>query len=268
MTNPNDPWARPDETPTEHLGRPGKSGTEPLHTDDYPAAYGEPTTAYPGNGPYDAWAQGPNPTRELPTYDGRWDTYGAYGQPSYPTGYPDGAWSAGEAPAQPQEGPPRPPERRTGLWLGIGLAVVVLIGLAGVAAGLLFGGGDSSPPASDGGTSTVPTRRAPTGSLEPSGRPPALPSIPGMPGLDESVPSGTTMGTITANDGVTLTISSIGGSNVIVRTDRDTQVISLSGTTVADLPKGDLILVQGDKAPDGSITAKVIISTAVPGGGR
>lgn len=263
MTNPNDPWARPDETPTEHLGRPGKWDAEPSHTDDPTMAYGAPTTAYPIDGPYDAWAQGPNPTRELPPYDGRWDTYGVYGQPSYPTGYPDGAWSG-----QPQGEPPRPPRRRTGMWIGLGLAAVVLIGLAGVAAGLLFGGDDSATVASGRGTSTVPTRRAPTGPLDPGGRQPTAPGFPGVPGLDEPVPSGTTMGTITANDGVTLTISSLGGSDVVVHTDSDTQVISLSGTAVSDLPEGDLILVQGDKAPDGSITAKVIISTAVPGGER
>jgi hypothetical protein len=76
------------------------------------------------------------------------------------------------------------------------------------------------------------------------------------------------VGTITANDGGTLTVSSVMGNTITVRTDASTQVIALSGTAVSDLAPGELVMIQGDKGPDGSIQAKIIIGTSLPGGGR
>ncbi|WP_255219315.1 DUF5666 domain-containing protein [Nocardia tenerifensis] len=89
--------------------------------------------------------------------------------------------------------------------------------------------------------------------------------MPGLGGIDNL---GATMGTITANDGGTLTVSTLLGAAATVRTDANTQVISMSGTKVSDLPVGDIVLIQGEKGADGTIQAKVIISTALPGGGR
>ncbi|WP_328389190.1 DUF5666 domain-containing protein [Nocardia sp. NBC_00416] len=255
MTNPNDPWARrPDDDPTQHLGQPGESATEKLSTGGGPAGYGESTTAYPGNDPYGGWGPGPNPTREMPTYqsqpyDNQW---GAYGQ--YPPGGP------------PE--PPRPP-RKTGMWVGIAAAAIVLIGLAGIAAGLLFGGDDSQPTASDTKTtSRTLGREVPTA---PGDSGPALPSLPGLPDMPDTgdpEAGGTTMGTISTNSGGTLTLSTLAGKEVTVHTTPSTQVISLAGTTVEALPTGDLVIVQGQKSSDGSIQAEVIISTALEGGGR
>lgn len=76
------------------------------------------------------------------------------------------------------------------------------------------------------------------------------------------------MGTITANAGGQLTLDTVGGSAVTVRTTDKTQVISLTGSKASDLPVGDMVVVQGDKVADGSIDAKIIISTALPGGTR
>ncbi|WP_328532457.1 hypothetical protein OG935_23745 [Nocardia cyriacigeorgica] len=156
MTNPNDPWGqRPDDSPTEHLGSPGGSGTEPLHTTEYTEAYGP--TAYPGGDQYEPWKPPSNPTRELPTYDSQWGGYEGqqWQPPTQPT--PDPA-AMGDLGAMPPSGePPRPPKRNTGLWIGLGLAVVLLIAVAGAVAGLLFGGSDSTSSASDTATSSLPT---------------------------------------------------------------------------------------------------------------
>lgn len=255
MTNPNDPWARrPDDDPTQRLGQPGESPTEKPTGGYGPAGYPEQTTAYPGNDPYGGWGPGPHPTREMPAYDSRWGGYGQYGPPGGPP--PQGA---------PPE-PPRPP-RRTGMWVGVAVAAIVLIGLAGVAVGL-FSGGDSEPSARDTTTSRTFGREVPA---EPEESGPALPSLPGLPDMPDSGDAeadGTTMGTISSNSGGTLVLSTLGGSEVTVHTTPDTQVISLAGTTVDDLPAGDLVIVQGQKGPDGSIQADVIISTALEGGGR
>lgn len=249
MTNPNDPWARrPDDDPTQYLGQPGESATEKLSTGYGPAGYGESTTAYPGNDPYGGWGAGPNPTREMPLY------------PSEPY---QNQWGGYSPPGQLPPEPPRPP-KRTGMWVGIALAVIVLIGLAGIAAGTLFGGG-SDTTASDTTTSSRPASRGLPGD---SG--PALPSLPGLPDMPDTgdPEAGTTMGTINANSGGTLTISTLTGAEVTVHTSSSTQVISLAGATVDALPTGDLVIVQGQKSPDGSIQADVIISTALEGGGR
>lgn len=258
MTNPNDPWARrPDDDPTQRLGQPGESATEKLPTADGPG-FVEPTTAYPGTDPYGGWGPGPNPTQELPTYD----SY-AYGTPQAPYG-PPGAPASGPVPE-----PPRQPSNKTGIWLGVALAAIVLIGLAGVGVGMLFGGDDSRSTA--GGTTTG----APTTGREIPRQPedsfPGLPPLPGDPGLpDSGEPNAgdTTMGTIRSNSGGTLTLSTLTGTEVTVHTTAATQVISLAGATVDALPAGDLVIVQGPKSGDGSIQAEVIISTALDGGGR
>ncbi|WP_280391618.1 DUF5666 domain-containing protein, partial [Nocardia wallacei] len=71
------------------------------------------------------------------------------------------------------------------------------------------------------------------------------------------------MGAISTNDGATLTIESLLGSLVTVHTDAKTQVITAGSGKVADLRPGDMVVVQGDKAADGAIQAKIIISTSL-----
>ncbi|WP_062999850.1 DUF5666 domain-containing protein [Nocardia jinanensis] len=265
MTNPNDPWARrPDDDPTQHLGQPGESATEKLSSGYGPAGYAEPTTAYPGNDPYGGWGPGPNPTREMPTYPSQ-----GYENPGQGYGNQWGGYGPGQVPpGQLPPEPPRPP-KKNGMWIGVAVAVIVLIGLAGIAAGMLFGGEDSDTTASDTTTSSRPTGRGLPADPGDSGPAfPSLPNMPDMPDTGDAEAGGTTMGTISANAGGTLTLSTLTGNEVTVHTTASTQVISLAGTTVDALPTGDLVIVQGQKSPDGSIQADVIISTSLEGGGR
>ncbi|MBF6296360.1 hypothetical protein IU459_02245 [Nocardia amamiensis] len=259
MTNPNDPWGqRPEDAPTEYLGPPGKSGYEELaHTEAY--GTGAPSE-YPPTQQYGGWAPpGPNATREFPSYDAQWAAYQGGGDNRWPgTAVPPGG---GAPPEQ-----PRPPRRNTGLWIALGLGVVLLIGAVGVAAGLLLGGSDSGSSDTAAVSSAPVTTRSVPGTRTGAPTPPS--GLPGVPGLGDVDGLGATMGTITANDGGTLTVSTVLGDTIAVRTDANTQVISLSGTKVSDLPTGELVLIQGDKAADGSIQAKVIIGTSLPGGPR
>ncbi|MFI7663643.1 DUF5666 domain-containing protein [Nocardia sp. NPDC049526] len=277
MSSPNDPWAqRPEDAPTEHIGPSGESGFQPSsHTTEYTGAYGhgDATSVYPSTEQYEPWGPPPvNATKEFPPYDsqvqwggqesGAWQEptqVGAYGQPGaqYPPGPPGGY-------LPPDQQPPR--KRNTGLWIALGLGLILLIGAVGVLGGVLMGGEDSSS-SSAASTSAFPTAGRSTGTA-PSGGPSStqvLPSIPGLGGIDNV---GATMGTISANAGGQLTLDTLGGSAVTVRTTDKTQVISLTGSKASDLPVGDMVVVQGDKAADGSIDAKIIISTALPGGTR
>ncbi|MGQ4597125.1 DUF5666 domain-containing protein [Nocardia sp. R6R-6] len=261
MTNPNDPWGRPEDAPTEHLGPPGKSGyREPAHTAEYTQAYGTGAPSeYPPTQEYGGWPPpGPNATREFPSYDAQWAAYQAGA---------DDRWAATTVPpggAAPQQ--PRPPRRNTGLWVALGIGVVLLIGAIGVVAGMVLGGSDSGSSDTVAASSAPVTTRSHPGAGTGAPTPPS--GLPGLPGLGDADGRGTTMGTITGNNGGALTVSTVLGQTVTVHTDGGTQVISLSGTTVSDLKTGELVLIQGDKAADGSIQAKVIIGTTLPGGGR
>ncbi|MEV0249473.1 DUF5666 domain-containing protein [Nocardia sp. NPDC050712] len=260
MTNPKDPWGqRPEDAPTEHLG---PSGTPP--------EYGQGPSVYPSTEQYDAWTPPPpNPTQQLPRAENQWGAYESgygnqYPPPTAQQPVPPGAMPPGGVPpgGMPPPGPPQKPKRNTGLWIALSLGVVALIALVGVIAGALLGGRDSgSDSAARSTTSSV--RTAPV--LPPQSGQSSPPEFPGVPGFENL---GATMGTINANNAGTLTLDSASGGSVTVLTNDMTQVISLSGAKVSDLPVGDIVMVQGDKNPDGSILAKFIISTALPGGPR
>ncbi|MFE7746764.1 DUF5666 domain-containing protein [Nocardia sp. NPDC057455] len=269
MTNPNDPWGqRPEDAPTEHLGPPGKSGSgDPTHTTEYLEAYGTAVPSeYPPTEHYGAWGPpGPNATREFPAYDAQWAAYPDSGGDRWPgTAMPPGG---GMPPGgAPPPGPPQPPRRNTGLWIALGLGVVLLIGAVGVVAGVLLGGSDSSSADTAAASTARVTSKPVPGTRTAQPTPPSgLPSVPGLGDVDGL---GATVGTITANDGGTLTVSSVMGNTITVRTDASTQVIALTGTEVSDLAPGELVMIQGDKGPDGSIQAKIIIGTSLSGGGR
>ncbi|QBS41912.1 DUF5666 domain-containing protein [Nocardia sp. CS682] len=270
MTNPNDPWGqRPEDAPTEHLA--GKSGFEqPQHTTDYSEAYGSGApSAYPATEQFEPWsAPPPNATRAFPPHDNQWGAYeNTYGdQWSGAAPPPGGPVPPGYGMQPSDQLPPEPPRRNTGLWIALGLGVIALVAVVGVVAGVVLAGKDSGSDTAA-STSAFPTANRPTPGTPRSGQPApsGIPSVPGLGNIDDL---GATMGTITANDGGTLTVSTLLGSTVSVRTDANTQVISMSGTKVSDLPTGDIVLIQGEKAADGSIHAKVIISTALPGGVR
>ncbi|MFC4123641.1 DUF5666 domain-containing protein [Nocardia rhizosphaerae] len=255
MTNPNDPWGqRPEDSPTERLGSPGMDTTKPY-----------------GGGGFDEWGQPSNPTMALPPHDAQWGAYESgypaaqppHQQQQPPPGYP--APPPGYPP-HPQGGDQgEPPKRNTVLWIALGLGVLALIAVGGVLAGLVLSGNGA-----DENTAAAPTT---TQLLPPTSQtapvvPPSVSGLPGLPGLGGGDDLGATMGTITANTGSEITMSTLGGSTLRVLIDDATQVISLTSTKASELPVGDMVMVQGDKNPDGSIHAKIIISTALPGGPR
>lgn len=293
MTNPSDPWAqRPDspDTPTEKLGASGRHPDDGAnHTTEYSEAYGrspgpyESTRPYGHPGPYEQTAPyefpshpeyegryfeqspGPNATRELPPYDSQWGAYeSGYSEPGeYP---PYGSGAPGPTGPQGAVGPTglpvEPPRRhRTGLWIALTAAVFVLVVLGGIAAGLLLAGNDSSSSDAAATGRPAPTR-VPVVPPNPSGG--AQPSLPQLPGLGDIDGLGATMGTVNSNDGTTIMLQSMLGNSVTVHTDAQTQVISMGSGKVSDLKQGDMVVVQGDKNPDGSIKAKIIISTQLP----
>ncbi|RBO87911.1 DUF5666 domain-containing protein [Nocardia puris] len=264
MTNPKDPWGqRPEDAPTEHLGAPGASAFDQA---------GE-TTSYPTTERYEPWGPPPaNATKEFPPLESQsWGAYdGGYGAWAGAQDAPQGAGAPpqyvppGAQPPGVQPPDQQPPKRNTGLWIALAIGVIALIAVGGVVAGLLIGNNDSSTTAGSTTTLSVPTG-GPTPTENPRPTRPSPSGVPGLPGIEGL---GATMGTISANDAGTLTISTVSGGTVTVRTDASTQVIALSGASVADLPVGDLVMVQGDEEADGAILARIIISTALPGGGR
>lgn len=265
MTNPKDPWGqRPDDSPTERLGSPGSESTTPY-----------------GGSSFDEWGQPSNPTQALPPHDAQWGGYeSAYPaaqppqpaydqgqQPGYGQGYP--AAPPPGYPPRPQDGDPQgePPKRHTGLWIALVLGIVALIAVGGVLAGLVLTGNS----ADDNVAAPPTTTRAlvpPTLNQTTPVVPPSVSGLPGLPGLGGVDDLGATMGSITANTGTEITMSTLGGADVRVLIDDATQVISLTSTKASELPVGDMVMVQGDKNPDGSIHAKIIISTALPSGPR
>lgn len=285
MTNPEDPrtpqeraydpaeqqasdetvqWARPADGPTQQMGpvgtRPPEQPTEQYYTADPYQAYGgqvpDPTQAFPTYDPrFDPQATPPNPTQAYPTY------YGAGGYPP-----PPGPPPSGELPAS-ENGPGRPPGRKVGLWVAVGAGVVLLA--LGLIVGLVLSGNDSDTPTASAPTTsralTPPTTDAPApGRTTPApGTTSPLDNVPGGVG-DLIGKAGTAMGTITANDGGTLTLDGLGGSKITVLTTPDTSLVSLTARTIADLKPGESVLVQGDKVENGTVTAKLIIGTTLP----
>ncbi len=280
MTTPNDPWS---VRPSEQFGQV-QGGDQQYHTADPYQAYGapgEPTQGYPTYQAYDpnrpppAPGQ-PNPTQVLPTYPG-YPAGQQYpgGQPypgqQYPPAGPDGPGGYGEVP--PLGTDPGPPRKR-GSGTKIAIGAVVLLLLAGLGALILvFRGGSDDSSAAAASTAATTARPLPSGRSQ-SSTTPALPSIqlPSGLTLPSQIPEigdalgGMAVGTITANDGSTITIQAVGGGVTTVHTDGSTQVISLTGSKVSDLKVNDSILVQGEKQGDGSILAKNIIGTGLPHG--
>jgi len=234
MTHPNDPWAaRPEGRPTEQLGR-APQPTEPLresghHTADAYQAYGGP----------------PNGTMPYPTYDAllREQAHNRLGYPG----------------AMPRYAVPAPRRRSTGALVAAGVGLgLVLAAVAGAAIMLL-----RSP--DDGATTALPSESAVTQSPQFTQSPDEqLPVQPGPFG-DPSPGIGlcATVGSITATDGVTLSVQGVVGEHTaIIRTNAQTRVLATGGAAVSDLKVGDVVIVQGVTGTDGSITAHLIISTS------
>ncbi|MQY24033.1 DUF5666 domain-containing protein [Nocardia macrotermitis] len=274
MTTPSDPWAeRPasSDAPTEYLGG---SGAEPT---EYSDAYGS-TEPYK----YFDQAAGPNPTRALPPYQSQWGVYEGPGpgEAAYdtqwigpartmPTQHGPNPTLVGPTELPPDQPDQLPPHRnRRGMWVGLTLVAFAVVVLGAVAVGL-FLGGDSSTSSTAAGTTyrTAPTQ-LPMFPQSPDNHGTGTTTAPQLPGLGGTIDSlGATMGTISANDGSTLTVDSLSGNTITVHTDAKTEVIALGSSTIADLHPGDMVVVQGDKNADGSIQAKIVIGTALPSQG-
>jgi len=70
---------------------------------------------------------------------------------------------------------------------------------------------------------------------------------------------GITFGTVTATDGTTLTVQAILGGTVVVHSTPTTEVLALGGGRISDIAAGYSVFVHGDRNPDGSIVASLII---------
>ncbi|MBJ8339506.1 hypothetical protein JGU71_11470 [Antrihabitans sp. YC3-6] len=249
--------------PTEAYGSPPANPTMAYPTAGYPVdgQYG----SYPAAEPYDPNRPPYNSTQAFPTYDAQYggDPYGQQG------GYPPPGGPGGHQPPGSGQQPPR--KNKVGMWIAVAVAAVLVVA-AGVGAALLFGGGgsdDSSNTASNSSVRPTPSR-APTTPGSPSTADPTFQFPTGLQlpsGLPDIAGLGAALGTITSNDGSTIEIDSIDGSTVTVRTDSDTQIISLNGSNVSDLKVGNSIAVQGDSQGDNEILAKVIVDTAIDVGG-
>lgn len=273
MSNPNDPWSQrpggdqPDQ-PTERFDQPD----ERYHTSDPYQAYGnyKPTEEYPtyyqpdsgqqgAYNPQDPYAQpgyGPptNPTQQYPTQQYPTQQYGGYGEvpPLDGQGY----------------GAPQEPKRGKGPWIALGAIVVLLAAVVGFGYLLFAGNDDSSTTAAAPTTATRlpatttparPTTPAPTTAI------PLPTDLSGIPGLGDALGDlGAAWGTITAIDGATITLDSVTGESVTVKTDANTQVIAVAGNSVADLKVGDSVVAEGDKGADGTFLAKEIVVMALP----
>ncbi|MGW5075863.1 DUF5666 domain-containing protein [Rhodococcus sp. NPDC004095] len=246
--------------------------TQAYPTPGYPAqAASNPTQAYPT---YDAYqGQPPNATQAYPTYD-------AYqGQPPNATqAYPTYDGYQGQPPIPPQsfpapDGAGGPDDEKKGPGKGVVIAAVAVAGLllaavVGLGAMLLSSGGDTADTASAPTTTrtqppVTPRPTTPPRTTEPEIEPPDLSRIPG--GVGEAIgAAGAAVGSVKSNAGGTLILDGIGGSQVTVTTDASTRVIALGASSVADLKVGETVLVQGDRGADGTVAARVIISTSIP----
>ncbi|MGI9210490.1 MAG: hypothetical protein ACR2I3_21280, partial [Rhodococcus sp. (in: high G+C Gram-positive bacteria)] len=76
--------------------------------------------------------------------------------------------------------------------------------------------------------------------------------------------SGAVVGTVTANDGGSITISGIGGSLVTVLLTPDTEIITLSGDDPSALAVGSAVIATGTPVESGRMTADTVVSASIP----
>ncbi|MBD0323754.1 MAG: hypothetical protein ICV72_10260 [Aldersonia sp.] len=267
MSNPNDPWSQrgQNESRRDQSTEDFDAPTEHYHTADPRQAYGEhvPTEIYDGSAPTEAYPTYQYAPQGQPTQA---YTERGYPPPTNPTmAYPTQQGQYGQYPGEipPLEDEKRP--KRTGLWIGLGVLVVLLALVVGAMALMSR---DSTPTASDSRTTTrlqpptaqLPPLRSPTQAPRPTDAPPpGIPTEPGLGGVMNDL--GAAMGTITATDGSTLTLeNTISGGTTTVRTDSQTAVVSTSGSKVSDLKVGESVVAQGESVGDGTLLAKVIVA--------
>ncbi|MDV8069686.1 DUF5666 domain-containing protein [Rhodococcus sp. IEGM 1366] len=251
------PYGGPDQN-TEYLGQPNQQGQQ---------GQPNPTQAFPPYNPqFDPQAPPPGATQAYPTYNAQ-----QYGQTQqYPVAGGSGGGVPPEQPFLDSGSPDGGKRRKLGTWIaagvvGILVAVVAIIGIS------LFGSSGESgtqtafvPP-----TSTVaPTTPKPTTTAPaPSPTSSPLENLPG--GLGDVIgQAGGAVGTVVSNDGGTLVINSIGGSQTTILTTPETTLIAFNRSSVADLQPGDNVVVDGTPVENGTMTAKTILDTSLPSFGN
>ena len=271
----------PDEQPTAAYQPypgwdPNAGGAQP--TQAFPTYQGgqypqDPNAEYPPT-EQQAWGQAqPHPGQPYQAQPYGTQPYPGQpypGQQNQPTqqwgGYP------GEAPPLDQNGGQDPKKPKMWIFALVGLVALALI----VGAVAMFSGGKNDSSSTASGTTTdifapplpsEPSAAPRTKSPRPSGQPGEVPALPPEANGDAGTGAGAAVGSIDSNDGSTLTVSDISGGKTTVHTDQNTSVVALSGGKVSDLKVGDTVVIQGSKSADGSLMAKLIISTSMPHGG-
>lgn len=83
--------------------------------------------------------------------------------------------------------------------------------------------------------------------------------IPSGQGSRTAPETATTVGSITAVDGSTLTLQTVQGPSVTVTTSGSTRVRASAGDDISALAVGDVVMVRGDPNANGSLVATAII---------
>lgn len=290
MTDQNDPrnpvdGGNPDQ-PTEHFDIPQQyQGQQYQGQQQYP--YGDPdqNTEYLGQRPSQ-----PNPTQAFPAYNPQFDPQApppgatqAYPPYSEQPGNTTQQYSGGQYPSGGSGGvPPEQPvvdngsagggkPRKIGTWIAAGVVGILVAVIAIIGISMFGSSGDSGtqtafvPPTT---TRPAPTTTKPAPSTTapvPTSSP--LDNLPGGIG-DVIGKAGGAVGTVVSNDGGTIVIRSIGGSQITILTTPDTSLIAFNRSSIADLQPGDNIVVDGSTLENGTMTAKTILDAALPSFGN
>jgi hypothetical protein len=151
--------------------------------------------------------------------------------------------------------------RRLVLGLGGAAATVLLIG-AGFLAGQSFHRGDDTGLVSSSGARQAPGSHGPQNG--PAGRSAGDSDGDGYGRLDGQGSNGSTSrgivgGRVTAVSGSGLTLAGADGTSVKVTTTSSTVVAGVTGGNLSSISVGQVVLVRGTQATDGSVTATVIM---------
>ncbi|UYP18399.1 hypothetical protein OED52_17320 [Rhodococcus sp. Z13] len=255
VTNPTLPYTQYQPTQYQPMGRPDEE-YRPTQAYPPPAGY-QPTQAYPTQ----AYPTQAYPTQAYPTQGYPVQGYPPAGTPP-PGSTPPGSTPPGSTPNPEPGKSPRGPR-----WGLIALAAVVLIALGGTV-GYLLSRTEETPGRSASGPNTATLVPAPPAETRPS--PPPSPSeelpldrLPG--GIGEIMEdAGAVVGTITANDGTSITLEVVGGTTVTVLLTPETAIITLTGDTPDSLRVGATAVATGSAVEGGRMTADTVISASIP----
>jgi hypothetical protein len=82
----------------------------------------------------------------------------------------------------------------------------------------------------------------------------------------QGLPAGMTVGTVKLVDGQKLYVTDASGATVIVTVPATATVTSQAEIPLSGLSAGDSVVVRGEAAADGSVTATSVAEGALPGG--